>query len=199
MRRVSLVALLLCLLVSACSRQNDVETAAQIRTLLNSPPAFAPDNERTVQTWHDVAGFYEAVAFRPAWIRDRRLSANTGHLFAALQDARTHGLDPDGYGYPRLMAARDEAARRWFGETVDNDAVAPLDVEFTFAFMRFARDLREGRVSPRRVIPEWVPVPEPDDLADHLATALSSGRVRETLSALAPAHAQYAALRVALA
>lgn len=192
--------LLLCLSFVACGRGNDVQTAAEIESLLSAPPAFALAGPRTDRTWLDVRKFYEGRGFRPAWFNGGAPSAGVNQLIAALREGRTHGLRPVEYGYERLLAARDASTSRWLGRGDTGDSIASLDAQFTFAFLRFGRDLREGRVAPAAVIPTWSQHDErKDDLVDRLASALSGGSIRDTLGSLAPSHAQYSALRVALA
>lgn len=110
-------------------------------------------------------------------------------LVGAIAAAGADGLDPAHYDAARIeaaIAAGDPAA---------------LARTATDAFRRLALDLSGGRVAAARRagwhIPEAATDPAMIDAA--LDQAVATGRVGDTLAALAPRHPQYRALRAALA
>ncbi len=129
--------------------------------------------------------------FAPA--ADARTDSSTGaqtggwsdqhvrELAEALSEAWTHGLDPDDYADPRALMRLEPGRAR------DRAADA--------AFFDLAGDLAFGRVDPRRLEEDWTAPVRDIDLEAARDAALSSAGVFNTLEALAPASAEYEALR----
>ncbi|MCW5730199.1 MAG: L,D-transpeptidase family protein [Alphaproteobacteria bacterium] len=99
-------------------------------------------------------------------------------LRAAVAEARAHGLDPRDYPLPESGA----------GGSVGG-ALA----------LRLASDLRDGRIAPAEGDPRWYLAEQREPLADGLKQALASGRLAAFLEDQPPPHAEYRALRAALA
>ncbi len=114
---------------------------------------------------------------------------NAMALAAVIEGIGSEGLDPADY-LPDLLRA--EIAR---GESRE------LDVRASEAFTWLVEDLRDGR-TPMDSRRQWFVVdPDPDLLptADLMAEVLESGDVAGIVAMLAPVHADYAALKEALA
>ncbi|PWE18552.1 murein L,D-transpeptidase [Marinicauda salina] len=130
--------------------------------------------------------FHAARADRPVWTgpdNAHRYSA----LVEAVRGAASHGLDPADYGFEALRA-RDP---RLASHAAERAA--------TRAWLRLACHLDQGRLDPHRFEPDRPARPPNHDLALRLREALATDRVIESLEALAPQDAEYAALRAALA
>jgi murein L,D-transpeptidase YcbB/YkuD len=81
----------------------------------------------------------------------------------------------------------------------DTGQLADFDLLFTDTFLTYASHLLSGRLSPRKVDPEWAIQPRSRDLAEVLREALSGNNtVAETLRALAPQGKGYLQLRAVL-
>ncbi len=141
-----------------------------------------------------VERFYAGRGHRPAWILGRGNADDAEQLLAALSDAPGHGLDTASY---RLDLLTEEMARARHGFPAAQQAW--LDVLLSDAFLTYGTHLATGRVDPKLLELQWEVERRSHDLVAVLEAALSAGRVRAALDALAPAHDGYARLRQALA
>lgn len=133
---------------------------------------------------NDLDDFYEARDNAPAWSED--ISPNAlPSLLNAIDNARTHGLDPADYGLDTFLGFSPYPAG------VDPDRFA------TRAYLDLARDLLQGRVPPDHAV-RWPFAPRRADLPAHLGEALASNRIEESLEALSPPYQDYHALRKTL-
>lgn len=107
-------------------------------------------------------------------------------LSAAIASADTHGLDPWDYNLLQLAFISPDIA---------NPAA---DRIATSAYLDLANDLLRGRIPAGSAV-RWPFEPRERDLNAWLAGALESGDIAASLDALAPRHADYQALRQALA
>ncbi|HTQ78707.1 MAG TPA: L,D-transpeptidase family protein, partial [Thermoanaerobaculia bacterium] len=148
---------------------------------------------RTFRASPFLACFYERRGFAPAWSTDGTLRPAAEELLAALAAAADDGLRTEDYR-PAVLERLAAAAR----SRPDVLPLVDLDLLLSDAFLTFANDLRNGRVNPQALYPDCALEPEPTDLAVVLEQALTAGRVRATLAAMAPPHRGYALLRQAL-
>lgn len=158
-------------------------TASDVRAALAHQSDPAPD----------LAAFYEARDFAPAWLVAGRLTAAARALADVLAASAAEGLRPSDYHADPL---RRLVARSGLLTASEQ---ARLDVLLSDAFLRYARDQHLGRVRPERLYDDWDEPPRAFDPARLLADALRAGRVEERLAALPPPHAGYRRLRRALA
>lgn len=132
----------------------------------------------------DLACFYERRGYAPAWS-----PGTAGELLDALASAADDGLRPETYRAGRLRELRA-------GSPMEK---AELDLLLTDAFLRYARDLRSGRVDPRTLYRDCAAAPSEADLPSVLESGLASGSLKATLAALPPPFEGYRKLREALA
>ncbi|HKY31734.1 MAG TPA: L,D-transpeptidase family protein [Candidatus Polarisedimenticolia bacterium] len=128
-------------------------------------------------------GFYAARGFLPAWQGPAGRRAAVA-LERRIAGAAADGLDPADYPLRPLRDEPDPSRR---------------DVLLTGLFLRYARHLAEGRITPRQAGIHWGAGGGKPGLAAALAHALREGSIDDTLDRLAPGGEEYAALREALA
>ena len=80
----------------------------------------------------------------------------------------------------------------------DTARIPEIDAHLTYAYLQYAADLLGWSGNPKAIDTNWVRATNNADLAQELATAVSSNRVRDTLESLAPTHPQYTGLKSAL-
>jgi L,D-transpeptidase YcbB len=156
--------------------------AIAVRNFLDAhgtPPASARD-PRAHTLWRVMRTFYEKRGFSPAWVREGTLTSRGRHLLQALAAAPREGLDSSRYAIPGV------------------EDVGALEVSMSYAFLRLAADLGQGQVDPRGTLILWVHEPRAFDPAAVLQRAASGERPDAELTALRPAHRQYALLVRAL-
>ena len=141
--------------------------------------------------------FYAGRAYRPAWLDHggRPLPA-AAELTATVTAAAEHGLRPQHYHAARL-AAELRSLRIAFAASARQRA--DVDLLLSDAFLGYGLDLARGRVDPRRLDPNWPFRRRKVAIVAALRDALANDAVGPTLAALAPAGADYARLRAALA
>jgi L,D-transpeptidase YcbB len=137
--------------------------------------------------------FYDRRGYAPAWIAETGPRPETDDMLAALADAGSDGLNPEDYHLTGLKQLAAQArSRSNLGD------LAELDLQLTDAFLRFAADLRYGRVNPELIYSDCeIDIPE-IDLPAVLESTLTARNVRQALADLAPAHPGYLALKKAL-
>lgn len=145
----------------------------------------------------DLREVYEHTGGTPLWVdaagrATPRVQAGLALLTAATAD----GLNPADYDLPLLatLAAEGDARR-----AAEPARAARLDVALTAGVLRYFRHLHLGRVDPGRLdLQIDLPV-EPHRFSDVLWSALEGNRLQAAVTDMAPALAQYSALRTALA
>ena len=130
--------------------------------------------------------FYGSIRFEPVWGPDPGGAARTALALDALLGARDHGLVPAHYG---LAALRRRA------EPATPAAAVQRELLLTDALLRYAVDLRAGRLRPAEAQPDWgIPAPDREDPVRELVEAIEAGTLASWLEALPPAHEGYARL-----
>jgi murein L,D-transpeptidase YcbB/YkuD len=144
-----------------------------------------------------VARFYVARGFAPAFLPGGQPTAQALSLAEVLLGAGARGLAPSDYEAGPLAAGLADLSVRV--ALTDDARVADLEVALAAAVLRYAGDVRHGRVDPR-ALGHAIPVdPLPLDLPA-LAAALAEAPDPEArLAALEPRWPQYRALVAALA
>ncbi|HMB89332.1 MAG TPA: L,D-transpeptidase family protein [Rhodothermales bacterium] len=141
-----------------------------------------------------IQRLYKRRSYQPAWFYDTALRANAEDLISILRRANEEGLDPADYRLDAILQHIQDLA-----DTPEPEAVAETDALLSFAFIDYASDLYNGRISPEDVDPEWYTETKQKDYAEILETALNQDNLAATLQDLAPVHKSYQHLRDALA
>jgi murein L,D-transpeptidase YcbB/YkuD len=172
--------------------------AADIQRLLASPPASVGRDRDRVALWKTMRTAYRARQNRPMWTDAGRPTGELDALLAALLEADGHGIDPERYGLGRLQTVRSKAHRRFRPDVVRGDAVARLDVDATWAWIRYAADLSAGAADVEGPADKlWRLRRQKIDFAKRLAESVDGESVAEDLRTLAPQHPEYGRLREA--
>ncbi|HXI99940.1 MAG TPA: L,D-transpeptidase family protein [Micropepsaceae bacterium] len=135
-----------------------------------------------------VLRFYQARNFLPAWDGTAEADAMAGDVRAVLARAHEQGLSDEDY----KMSQPD--SRRAPGKEA-----AEYDLAITRAVLRYAREVRTGRVRPDDVYDDIILPVAAFDPAKELNQALANHAVAKLLDGLPPAHPQYRQLVAALA
>ena len=181
-------AVLLCALTSgmtAAANRDATETATRLAAL-RVVSVDAPGDWPTGVDPAAVRRAYADQQYRPIWLQGDGWAARA--LLDQLRAATRHGLRPTDYRADALAAALGRL--RW----ADPRARAQLELQFTAAFLRYARDLCHGRPGVR---PGRHGAAKPD-VAALLAGVRTARSVDVHLAELAPRHAGYRALQQAL-
>lgn len=133
--------------------------------------------------------FYAARNFRPAWTGNAEARARAASVVFALQHADRQGLRPTDYPVDAERSKAKPAAGR--------DA-AVYDVAITTSLLRYANDVRMGRVNPAAVYTDAELPAQEFDAAAELQKALDDDRIDQFLAELPPRTSQYRALVGAL-
>lgn len=138
-----------------------------------------------------LAIFYAQQNFEPVWSGSDRAQSRAAAVRSTLEQADAQGLLSKDYT-STLAPWRKTLPKP------GRDAAA-YDVALTTAVLRYASDVRTGRLRPRDVYPD-VNLPPPDfDPATALSDALKQDTLAGFLSDLAPVHPGYRYLVQALA
>jgi murein L,D-transpeptidase YcbB/YkuD len=130
------------------------------------------------------------VEFEPVWGSDPGGTARATLAFQALAGAQDHGLVPAHYGV---------AALRRRAEPGTAEAAIERELLLTDALLRYAVDLRAGRLRPVSVQADWgIPPPAREDPVRELVEAIETGTLAAWLEALPPPHEGYGRLVGAL-
>ncbi len=201
MRVVAALAVLLTCAtgISGCGTADSSQHADAIRTLTSQVPSWVDASPLGRRLWKTERAFYESRGYLPAWVDGVRTTPQWKDLIQQLKYSEAHGLDPARYGVAGFERLREESHRRMQGTQFPPEDVPELDLEMTYAYLRYAADLLGWTHSARDVHRNWLTDSKSDDLAARLAGAVAAGRVRDSLEELAPTHPQYKGLQTALA
>jgi murein L,D-transpeptidase YcbB/YkuD len=163
-------------------------TAADLRAALESAHAIRVDGlPLRVPVLRE---FYGGVEFEPVWGSDPGGTARASLALQTLAGARDHGLAPAHYG---VAALRRRAEPGTAATAVERELL------LTDALLRYAVDLRAGRLRPVSVQPDWgIPAPSREDPVRELAEAIQAGTLPAWLETLSPPHEGYVRLVGAL-
>jgi murein L,D-transpeptidase YcbB/YkuD len=194
---------------TACGRKTDrdgnprgpeAEAAdSALRSRLNVTPSYVTgDDGEGARHWKTVRAFYEAQGFRPVWFDGRRPRPQAQALVSAIQTAETDGLKSTVYAVPD--ASRLQAAASWnpLKKGFDKEQALDLELQLSYAFVKYASHLASGRTDPATVDPHWFVTPRKLDVTAVMKQA-AAGRVEDALRTLSPQHPQYERLRETLA
>ncbi len=174
-------------------------TREEIRRLLAAGPGAlaVADTAGAESTWTQVRAFYARRRDAPAWsgLGPHRRAAQ---LLSALERVDEAGLDPGDYDTGKIASLLAQAKRGGWAAGHRSPTLARLDVRATWAYLRVARHLHEGRVPARSLDPDWVAGRVAIDWPDYLKHRLSRDPAR-SFAELEPRHAGYRRLRDALA
>jgi murein L,D-transpeptidase YcbB/YkuD len=194
------LAVAVILAVVGCHRGDQVDHskyAPVIQRLVASTPTSVGRDRLATTLWKAEREFYASRNNVPAWIDGDKASPRLGTLLDALKHAEDHGLDPARYDVDRFQQIVAQAHEN--KGSYDAAGIAETDTRLTYAYLQYAADLLGWSGDPKAINPNWVRADNKTDLAQQLADAVASNRVRETLEELAPAHPQYKGLQTALA
>lgn len=149
----------------------------------------------------DVRAFYDSRDFAPAWVNERNLEPRVDAALQVLDAAAAHGLKPEDYAVWTLRADRDAllatAAEKRDSSDYTN-ALLDFDVRITSALLTLGHDVAIGRTPPADFDPLWRSRRDPPNLPRTLARAIDTN-LSTWLDAIEPPHAEYRALKSALA
>jgi murein L,D-transpeptidase YcbB/YkuD len=163
-------------------------TSADLRAALESAHALRVDGQPLRAPI--LREFYGEIGFEPVWGSDPGGVARAAMGLAALAGAREHGLVPAHYGISAIRRRSDPETLR---------AAIERELLMTDALLRYAVDVRAGRVRPNAVQTDWgIPPPLRDDPVHELVEAIEAGTLAVWLEALPPPHGGYGRLVGAL-
>jgi murein L,D-transpeptidase YcbB/YkuD len=143
---------------------------------------------------------YRARQNRPQWTDEGSPTRGLDELLVALREADSHGIDPNQYGVDRLQTIRTQAHRRFRPDVVEENAIARLDVDATWAWIRYAADLSAGASDVEGPADKlWRLRRQKVDFVKRLAESIDRQSIAEDLRGFAPQHPEYGRLREAYA
>lgn len=177
--------------------QNRIAGRICQRVRTEPPPARMTVDNRELRALEYLMPFYARRDYRPAWLSaDGAPLPVAEDLLKALGEADREGLQAADYHRTQL---RKVLAAIQKGDGASNaDRLADFDLSFTDSFLTYASHLLSGRLSPRKVDPDWAIKPRSRDLAEVLRESLAGDAVAESLRALAPRGKGYVQLREVL-
>src|SRR5687768_17139894 len=186
MKRLTVLLIAVLTSVALFAQTVDVATATPAARMLQSLVLSDASADRT-----HLRNFYGPIGYRPVWTRNSQPTPQAKAVIVLFESAETKGL-----------RAADYEAGLWTARTSDlqNDgAQARFDVAMTATLIRYAVDLRTGRVSPQTMNfsfegqPDTIYLPE---LVNRVVTAADPASVIATAE---PSNPEYRRLIAALA
>ena len=175
-------------------------TRHEIRLLLDAgvDSLGVADTTGADSTWAWLREFYDQRADKPAW-SGRSPHRRTTQLVDGLQRIGEAGLDPRDYDTEELTRLLAQAQSHGpIARLTRSSTLAKLDVRATWAFLRAAAHLRNGRVPRGLLDPEWTLSSRKVDWLAYLEREYEHHPER-VFSELEPRHPGYRRLREALA
>ncbi len=142
----------------------------------------------------DVAEFYERTHYGPAWLREGHPTPQALQMIDILQHADREGLHAEDYDAPRWTERLTRLARP---HPVADEV--RFDTALTVSAMRYASDLRDGKLNPQYFQFALNSGPKRLDLAGFVLQRLAQGsNLQSELAAIEPPFVEYRELRGAL-
>lgn len=181
MKRSSLVLILL----------TTVSLAAQTVVVAPATPAAKQVQALAASASSDVRDFYGPAGYALAWTRNGQPTPQAMAAVALFENASTKGLEPADYE-AGLWSARMAALR-------GDAALAQFDVALTSNLVRYASDLRLGRVNPHEVRFDVDAAAKKIYLPAFVARVATASDPAAVVGSIEPKHLDYQRLLVALA
>jgi murein L,D-transpeptidase YcbB/YkuD len=163
-------------------------TAADLRAALESAHGLRVEGQPLRAPI--LREFYGEIGFEPVWSFDPGGVARAALALAALAGARDHGLVPAHYGVGAIRRRSDPGT---LGAAIERELL------MTDAVLRYAVDVRAGRLRPTAAQTDWdIPQPLRDDPVHELVEAIEAGTLAAWLEGLPPPHGGYVRLVGAL-
>lgn len=165
----------------------------------SADPCHPDRHRRRATVWLLLGGLaLPGPALAGPWLDGgARPGASVQQALALLSGAADDGLDPRDYA-AEALARRAQGLAATTG--VDDAQAAAFEQALQVAFLRYLRDLHQGRVEPRAVGFRLGPAPRAAaDLPARLNEALATNHLPELAASLRPTLGQYSRLRSALA
>ncbi|MEM9370037.1 MAG: L,D-transpeptidase family protein [Pseudomonadota bacterium] len=137
----------------------------------------------------DVVEFYRSRDYVPLWTGTDGQTRRAA-LLAALKNAGDHALPSDAYGGEELRSKAETAGSSATGLSGQAD----LELDFSIAYLSYARDVSSGILEPRKIDRELYVYPERRSRTDLLSGLASASDPEIWMAALAPNSAGYLAL-----
>jgi L,D-transpeptidase YcbB len=134
--------------------------------------------------------FYASRNFMPAWTGPNADGYASAAVLSTLNHAGTQGLQPQDYS---------ATASKWQAAPETGPEAAAFELSLTTDLMRYAADVRLGRVSPARVYNDVELPARTFEFVAALNAALRSGKIEHFLADLPPSHPEYKGLVQGLA
>lgn len=182
---------------SAASLTSRIADQICQRVRTDPPPTSLKADGRTLRSLESTIRFYAQRDYRAGWLNaNGSPSSATEDLLKALAGAEQEGLRNVDYR-PAELRKRLKVIQQE-GVAVGEGPLAEFDLLFTDTFLTYGSHLLAGRLSPRKVDPEWAIKPRSRDLAAVLQEALDKNAVVESLRSLRPQGKGYVQLREVL-
>ncbi|HET9982861.1 MAG TPA: L,D-transpeptidase family protein [Longimicrobiales bacterium] len=183
------------------ANERDRGVLRRVAALLASVPRESIVRLSAADTLHVSAStsrFYRWRLYRSAWTDGETLLPQGEQLYAAIGRARDDGLDPRSYGWDLAH----EMVVRLDSTTLSDERRAALlgelDLVLTEGFSRYARDLIQGTVDPRKGGLDWR-IPRDTTLEEDVLKAVRTEAADRVVARLRPAVPYYGRLVRALA
>lgn len=172
---------------SSVSDHRASSTTAALRSLLET---IHPAGEiRFKQQFATLQSFYRDRGFEPAWTGSPEAIEAAARVVAAMADADKLGLNSAEYALLKPGAQ---------GDIAPGMDAAIYDVSLTDALLRYATDLRTGRVRPEAVYKDVAFPTANFDASAAIELALQQHSIDSLLERLTPDHPEYRRLAAAL-
>jgi len=157
-------------------------------------PAEMVVNQEPVLASNSLPEFYLQRFYVPAWSDGSKVRDVAFAFLEFLQSVDEEGLDPRHYHFLSL----EESLMELSLGTPDANRLAEFDLLMTDAFLVLATHLKNGRINPVTIDPEWHASMNGFDPLPLLRRVLEQGDLPGTLAKLLPSAAEYQGLREAL-
>ncbi len=151
----------------------------------------------------ELDSLYILTDYNLAWIDVKNINQafnKADTLIAAINNAPTHGLDPEFYRISEIIALEDEIANEYDDTTYPIERkLVELDYLLTSAYFNYGYHLFYGRAELDQIIESWIGKYQPISFANHLLEALKSDNIMESIADLTPRNTEYENLRKGLA
>ena len=151
-QRATIAVMVLGALISYAAHSSavsdDVYQAVFIEHLEMGPATYLKidvHGKKAVDIDKRLTEIYYANGLQPFWIEDGKPGPRAFDTLAVLDDAESHGLDPNDY-------FADMIHQYW--DSRDTTGLVRLDILLTLGMMRYVADQQEGRKAPQKVDPK---------------------------------------------
>jgi murein L,D-transpeptidase YcbB/YkuD len=175
-------------------RRSDLTEEIELRLSNNEDRKFIEVNGERLQTSEEIIEFYQDRDFEEVWSNNGKINSLAEDFLEEIESVKYDGLNPDDYNQALIHSFFEEIQnKRKILKPKSTPELVDLDFLMTDAFLRLAKDLELGKISPDSRGSYWKLAAKESSVnrIELLGEVAGGEDIRDVLESLYPNHEMY--------